>query len=472
MSHGTVYLVGAGPGNPELITLRGFHLLQQADVILHDRLIPTELLRAVKPTAEVICVGKSADGHGALQEEINVLIVKKALAGQMVLRLKGGDCYLFGRGGEEAQACSAAGVPFEVVPGITSALAVPAYAGIPPTHREFTPHVAIITGHRQAGKTLEIPKADTLIFLMSVGNIAAILDALQEQGWPPQTPIAAIERGTCYDQRVVTGKLDSFRATLGDIQLRTPAVFVVGKVVDLQPQLDWFGMKKNILVLGNYPQRYEHLGNIIHRRIIECVPVEDSSAADATLNALGTFDWICFTSVNTARFLFERLYANGLDARALGPAKVAAIGHTTAERLKAFGLYPDLIPQVTSSGGLLEAFAEQDLTGKKVLLPRAEVASKTLPEGLRDMGAEVRTATFYKTIEIDPGDIDFDYIDAILFTSGSTVRAFVKRFDPVPGKDRVQYIALGKPTQAVAREHGIDAELMDEQEEEGRVKGG
>ena len=238
-------------------------------------------------------------------------------------RRKGGACYLVGRGGEEAQACSAAQVPFEVVPGITSALAVPAYAGIPPTHREFTPHVAIITGHRQAGKTLEIPKADTLIFLMSVGNISAIIDALKEQGWAPETPIAVIERGTCYDQRVVTGKLESFLTTLGDIQVRTPAVFVVGKVVDLQQQLDWFGMRKNILVLGNYPQRYEHLGNIIHRRIIDCVPIEDSTDADASLRTLADFDWICFTSANTARFLFERLSANGLDARAPGPAKIA-----------------------------------------------------------------------------------------------------------------------------------------------------
>ncbi|MBE0537277.1 MAG: uroporphyrinogen-III C-methyltransferase [Phycisphaerae bacterium] len=460
MADGKVYLVGAGPGDMELITVKGLRLIGEADVVLYDHLLSMELLGLVKPGAEVVSVGKFAGKHTLPQEEISALLVRKAKEGKTVVRLKGGDCYLFGRGGEEVEACHEADVPFEVVPGVTSALAAPAYAGMPPTHRDYTSDVAIVTGHRKKGDTrpIEIPKAGTVIFLMSVGNIGNIVSSLLEQGWPAETPIACIEHGTWYDQRVVGGTLANFLEKAAKADLRTPGIFIVGKVVELRDKLDWFSKRPNVLVLGNHPERYKHLGNIVHRRIIDCVPMEDYSAVDAVCKDIERFDWIVFTSVNGAKFLFERLYAMGKDARALAGARIGAIGKTTAKRLSAYGILADVVPQNESSTGLVEAFAAHEMGGKKVLLPQAEIASKELPEGLAAAGAEVTAASVYKTVDVDPGEIDFDYIDTVLFTSGSTVRAFVKKFGSLP--PNVKALALGIPTQKVAQEHGIDAEVL------------
>ncbi|MGI6272574.1 MAG: uroporphyrinogen-III C-methyltransferase [Anaerohalosphaeraceae bacterium] len=460
MPTGKVYLVGAGPGDVNLITVKGLRLIGAADVILYDHLLSPALLDLVKPGAEVISVGKFAGRHTLPQEEINALLVEKAKEGKMVVRLKGGDCYLFGRGGEEVEACYEAGVPFEVVPGVASALAAPAYAGIPPTHRDYTSDVAIVTGHRKIGDTrpMQIPKAGTVIFLMSVGNLENIINSLLAQGWPADTPIASVERGTWYDQRVVTGKLDNFLEAAARADLRTPAVFIVGKVVELRDKLDWFSKRPNVLVLGSHPERYRHLGNIVHRRIIDCVPLADYSDVDAVCRNIEQFDWIVFTSVNGARFLFERLYAMGKDARALARAGIGAIGQTTAKRLNAYGLIADVVPRTESSSGLLETFSAHDMAGKKVLLPQARVASKELPEGLAAAGAQITALPVYETVDVDPGDIDFDYIDTVLFTSGSTVRAFIKKFGHLPPK--VRALALGEPTRKVAREHGINAEIL------------
>jgi uroporphyrin-III C-methyltransferase len=253
MSKGRVYLVGAGPGDVELITLKGYGLICQADVILHDHLIPTELLRLAKAEAEIITVGKFASRHTMSQDRINALLVEKAAEHRIVVRLKGGDPFLFGRGGEEAEACAEAGVDFEVVPGVTSALAAPSYAGIPPTHRDFTPSVAIVTGHRKEEKDIEIPDAGTIVFLMGVSNIQKIVNSLLKAGWSPRTKIAAIERGTFYNQRVVTGILESFVQTVQKADLCTPDVFIVGKVVALHEKLNWFGRKPRVLVLGTHP---------------------------------------------------------------------------------------------------------------------------------------------------------------------------------------------------------------------------
>jgi len=226
MSKGKVYLVGSGPGDFELITLKGYKLIRQADVILHDHLIPLELLQLARADAEIISVGKFASRHTMPQEKINALLIEKAGDNKIVVRLKGGDPYVFGRGGEEVEACAEAGVDFEVVPGITSALAAPSYAGIPPTHRDFTPNLAIVTGHRKEGKEIEIPNADTIVFLMGVANIPKIIDALLKAGWLEQTRIAAVENGTCYNQRVITGILKDFLQKVQEANLRTPAVFI------------------------------------------------------------------------------------------------------------------------------------------------------------------------------------------------------------------------------------------------------
>jgi uroporphyrinogen III methyltransferase/synthase len=458
MSKGKVYLVGSGPGDVELITLKGYKLIRQADVILHDHLIPLELLQFAKPEAEVISVGKFASQHTMSQDRINALLIEKAGDNKIVVRLKGGDPFVFGRGGEEVEACAEAGIDFEVVPGITSALAAPSYAGIPPTHRDFTPNLAIVTGHRKEGKEIEIPDAGTIIFLMGVANIPKIIDALLKVGWSPQTKIAAVENGTRYNQRVIKGTLENFIQVIKEADLHTPAIFIVGKVVELQEKLNWFDKKARVLVLGTHPEKYTHLGTIVHRPIVKCVGMEDYSHFDEILKRLEPFDWLIFTSAHSVRFFFERLRIMGSDARSLASVRIAAIGKTTAGELAGFGILADMVPDNESSAGLLEKFGTMDMNNKRVLLPRAKVASRELPEGLAAMGAEVVEVHAYMTVEVEPADVDFEHIDKILFTSGSTVRAFVRKFGHVPTK--VKAYCLGTPTQTEAKKHGISAEIM------------
>ena len=458
MSYGKVYLVGSGPGDVELITLKGYKLIGQADVILYDHLIPFELLQLARAEAEVISVGKFASRHTMSQDQINELLVRKARDNNVVVRLKGGDPFVFGRGGEEVEACAEAGIEFEVVPGITSALAAPSYAGIPPTHRDFTPNLAIVTGHRKEDEEIEIPDAGTIIFLMGVANIPKIIESLLNKGWSSQTKIAAVENGTRYNQRVITGTLENFIQVIKEAQLHTPAIFIVGKVVELQEKLTWFDKKPKVLVLGTHPEKYTHLGNIVHRPIVKCVGLEDYSDFDEMLRRMETFDWLIFTSAHSVRFFFQRLRTMHSDARSLASVRVAVIGRTTGEELADFGILADLVPANESSAGLLEEFGSLDMKGKRALLPRAKVASRELPAGLTAIGAEVVEVPAYMTVEAEPADVDFEHIDKILFTSGSTVRAFVKKFGKVP--DGIKAYCLGTPTQAEATRHGISAEIL------------
>jgi len=460
LSDGKVYLVGAGPGDIELITLKGYRLLRQADVILYDHLLSMDLLSVTRDDAEKISVGKFAGNHTLPQEGINQLIVDKAKAGKMVVRLKGGDPYIFGRGGEEAEACYDNNIYFEVVPGVTSAFSAPCYAGVPPTHRDCTTNVAVVTGHRKKGddRPIDIPKAGTVIFLMSVGNIPRIIKQLLEEGWDLDTPIAVIEHGTWYDQRVIEGKLDNFLEIIKEKPLRTPGIFVVGKVVGMREKLGWYSKKPRILVLGTHPEIYYHLGTIVHRQLIECVGIDDYTDADKQIENLDAFNWIVFTSANGIRHFFARLKSKGLDCRALANAMIAVIGKTTGDTLAEYGINADLCSEIQSSKGLLEAFADIDVKGQKILLPQAEVAAQGLPDGLQEMGSEVVKISIYKTIEKECADVDFDYIDQVLFTSGSSVRAFVKRFGKVP--ENIKAYCLGLPTLTIANENGIEADIL------------
>ena len=458
MKQGKVYLVGAGPGDPGLITVRGYQLIQEADVICYDHLICFELLDAAPENCEKISVGKFSSNHTMSQHDINALLIQKAHQGKTVIRLKGGDCYLFGRGGEEAQACAQADIEFEVVPGITSALAVPCYAGIPPTHRDYTAHIAIVTGHRKQGHDLEIPKAGTVIMLMSVANIANIIQKLLDQGWPANTPIAAIEHGTCYDQRTITGTLENFHQKTTDAKLRTPAVFIIGKVIKLHEKLNWFERKKNILVLGNHPQRYAYLGNIVHKRIIKCIGLKNTDKIDTILQEPDKIDWLVFTSINGVKYLFKRMFELNMDIRCFGSVKIAVIGQSTAKRIRELGICPDIIAAAESSKGLVKEFTKENMANKQVLFACAKIVSKELPQGLTRMGADVIQIPVYQTIDIDPGEINFDYIDHILFTSASTVRAFIKYYKHLPST--VTALALGEPTQRAAKEAGISAEII------------
>ena len=458
MLYGKIYLVGTGPGDVELITVKGYKLICQADVILHDHLIPSELLRLAKPGAEIISVGKFAGRHTMPQEQINKLLIEKARDNNVVVRLKGGDPLLFGRGGEEAEECVQAGVNFEFVPGVTSALAAPCYGGIPPTHRDCTSNVAIVTGHRKDEKEIEIPKAGTIIFLMGVANIEKIIKSLLEAGWPGQTKIAAVEKGTCYDQRVIQGTLDDFLEVTQKAQMRTPAIFIVGKVVELKEKLDWFGKKSRILLPGTHPDKYRHLGIIIHRPLIKSVPLDDYAQADKVLKQLNTFDWIVFTSTNGVEFFFQRLNAVGLDTRSIGTAKIAAIGKTTAEKLKTFGVLVDMQPSLESSAGLLEEFKKVSAKGKRILIVRPKAGSSMLLDDLAAADAAIEAVVVYRNVDIEPEETDFDFIDKILFTSSSTVRAFLKLYGSVP--DGVKVYCLGQPTLNEAKKHNIAAELL------------
>ncbi len=458
MKNSKVYLVGSGPGDVELITLKGYRLIAMADVVLYDHLIPSELLLLARSDAEVISVGKFAGRHTLPQEKINALIVAKAKEDKLVVRLKGGDPFIFGRGGEELEACVEAGIDFEVVPGITSAFAAPAYAGIPPTHRDFTPSVAVVTGHRKEGKELEIPKAGTIIFLMGVSNIQKIVDSLLGAGWASDTKIAGIENGTRYNQRLITGTLDNIVDEVKRQKLGTPAIFIVGKVVGLSEKLKWFAEKPKILLLGLHPEKYRHLGNIVHRPIIDCVGLEDYSQADAILKRLGDFDWIVFTSTNGVKFFFSRLNQTGLDTRALKTAKVASIGTTTSAALKSFGVIRDMQPELESTIGLLEEFTQLDIQNKNILLVRPKTGPSKLLDGLADAGANAEQVMIYSNIDVEPGDIDFNAIDKILFTSGSIIRGFLKHYGEVP-RD-IEILCLGQPTLDEATKHNIEGKLL------------
>jgi uroporphyrinogen III methyltransferase/synthase len=293
---------------------------------------------------------------------------------------------------------------------------------------------------------------------MGVANIQKITTSLIDAGWPSKTRIAAIQNGTCYNQKVITGILENFAETIQKENLKLPTVFIVGRVVELQKNLNWFPKKPRILVLGMHPEKYKHLGSIVHRQIIDCVPLDDYSHADQTLKHLDAFHWIVFTSTNGIRFFFKRLNALGSDARALAPTRVATIGKTTAESLAEFGIVADMVPDTESSAGLLEKFIAIGVKNNKILLPQSDIASAELPNGLVNMIAEIEKLTIYKTIEIEPPDVDLDHIDQILFTSGSTVRAFVKRFGSPP--PHIKVYCLGPPTQTEAKKHNIHADVL------------
>ena len=460
MNKSKVYLIGAGPGDVELITVKGRRLLESADVVMYDALICPEILSYARKNAELIPVGKRAGKHTLPQDQIDKLLVEKAKQGNMIVRLKGGDPYIFGRGGEEALACQTNGIDFEVVPGVTSPLAASAYAGIPITHRDIAASFAVITGHRKTDDNtpIEIPKADSVIFLMSVSNIKRIIDTLLANGWAKETPIAAIEHGTWYDQNIVDGTLETFEQIISNTPIRTPAIFVVGKVVTLRNQLDWLANKPRILTLGTHPEKYRHLGVIVHRQLIECVEVDDYTNADSEIDNITKYQWLIFTSANGIRHFFARLSLMNIDARALSGLKIAVIGKVTETALSEFGLIADLRAKTESSTGLLEEFKNIDIQNANVLLPQAQIASDNLPAGLKQMGAKVTKIDVYKTIETECEDVDFNYIDQILFTSGSSVRAFIKRFGQVP--EHVKAICLGLPTQIIAKEHGIEAHIL------------
>lgn len=486
MKKGIVYLVGAGPGDPGLITVKGLECIKKADVLVYDRLASRALVSQARPDAELIYVGKGPDRHTLRQEEINVLLADKAAGGKVVTRLKGGDPFIFGRGGEEAEVLAERGIPFEIVPGVTSAIAAPAYAGIPLTHRDFTSTVAIITGHEDPTKDDTAIHWDriatgigTLVFLMGMENLPKIVSRLIEYGRPSSTPVALVRWGTRVEQRAVTGTLADIVEMARQEGITSPAVIVVGEVVSLRGRLKWFENKplfgKRILVTRSRAQasdlsdRIRELGGEpLEFPVIRIEDPESWNDLDAALDRLGQYAYVILTSPNGVEKFMHRLLVVGKDARSLAGIRVITVGPQTAEALAARGINPDLVPAEFRGGSIIEALRAELKPGQRVLLARADIADDTLPEGLKELGAMVDDCVAYRTVleKRDAAELremlSHGAVHYATFASSSTVKNLLE----VLGAEGVSLLkkttvaCIGPVTAKTAREAGLEVAVL------------
>ena len=470
MSSGRVYLVGAGPGDPGLLTARAIELIARADVILYDRLVHPRVLESAREDAELVYVGKRPGVDSTAQAEIERLLVEHARAGREVVRLKGGDPFVFGRGGEELQALQSAGVSYEVVPGVTAGVAAPAYAGIPLTHRDHASAVAFITGHEdpdKPGTALDWQAlADfpgTLVFYMGVRQLERIAGELIAAGRDADEPAAVVQRGTLPGQRVITATLATIAQQAEDAGIEPPSVTVVGEVAALRDELAWVERRplhgRSVAVTRARAQtsrlahRLRELGaRVIEAPAIRIVPL-DGPAPD-----LAAYELVCLTSPNGVRLLFERMAASGRDARSLAGTTVAAIGPGTAAALRAQGVVADVVPERSVAEALVEALRDVPVT--RALVARASEARDVLPEALRARGAQVDVLALYETVAEPLDDValaaarDADYIT---FTSSSTVRYFIDGAGGEPAlSPRTRIVSIGPVTTRTLREHQLD----------------
>jgi uroporphyrinogen III methyltransferase/synthase len=479
MSSGKVYLVGAGPGDPGLLTLKGKQILERADCVVHDFLVNSELLHLARPDAEKIAVGRRGEASRLRQSEINQILVARARDGKMVCRLKGGDPFVFGRGGEEAQALADAGLAFEIVPGVSAGHGVPAYAGIPVTHRDVTSTVTFIAGHEDPEK--ESSRLDwsqlaacpgTLVFFMAVRNLPRITQSLIKSGRDPGTPAAIIQWGTLPRQKVTVGTLADIAAQASAVM--TPAITVIGEVVTLRDTLNWFErlplFGKRIAITrareqtGSLHDLLAALGaEVIEIPTIEIRPPDSWEPLDDAIRRLADFQYLLTTSANGVRNFLSRLAASGRDARALSGLTIGAIGPATAAEFARTGVKVDLMPSEYVAEGLLAALAGHDLRGKAFLIPRARVARDVVPLTLEERGARVEVVVAYQTVV---PEISLDELarlltplpDAITFTSSSTATNFAKLVgenrlaETLPG---VAIASIGPITSRTLRDLGL-----------------
>ena len=487
MKTGTVWLVGAGPGDPGLITTRGAACIARADVIVYDYLVNPSLLAGARPETQIIYAGKMADRHTMKQEQINDLLVGHARQGKRVCRLKGGDPFLFGRGGEEALFLHEAGVPFEIVPGISAAMAVPAYAGIPVTHRGITSTFAAITGHEDPTKDESdidwsriATGVGTLVFFMGVRNLPKIAARLIEHGRPPDTPVAVIRYGTLPSQRTVTATLATVAEAVREKGIRPPALTVVGQVVSLRDSLAWFESRplfgKTAVVTRARPQASDlaqalgELGaDVIEFPTIRIEPPADPQPLLRAAAALDRYDWIVLTSVNGVDHLMRAVHEADNDARAFAGVRLCAIGPATAERLETFGLRPDLIPPKYVAESVAEALTSlEDLADKRFLLPRADIARPALADALTGAGARVEEVVAYRTVPEDASAgrveelFEGDGVDLVTFTSSSTVTHFAdligtERLARIAGE--ATFASIGPITSKTMEARGIPVHI-------------
>ena len=481
---GLVSIVGAGPGDPDLITVGALERLKTADVVLYDRLVDRRLVDQSRPGAELIDVGKTPGGRGRKQADINSLLIDRARDGKSVVRLKGGDPFVFGRGGEEADALQAAGIPFEVLPGVSSATAAAAYAGIPVTHRGLASSLTIVTGSEAPGK----PDSDvdwealaagkgTLVVMMGWQNIDAIVGALISHGRSPDTPVALVSQGSTPDQRTVVGTLGDIVARAAQEDIGPPVVAVIGDVVTLRDRIAWFEGRplhgKRVLVTRTREQAGE-LSRLLSRRgavpmelpTIEIRPLDGYTCLDQALGSLARYDWVVFASANAVDAVFARLAAMRLDSRAFAGARVAAVGQATAGKLRSHGIEPDLVPSGYSARDLEDEFADRDMKNARVLLPRADIAPDTLPRGLTGLGAVVEEVTAYKTAtpvsaRADAAEVLRSGLDAAMFTSSSTVTNLVGLLDGgAEALSGVLIACIGPVTAETAGRMGLDVDIV------------
>ncbi|MBQ9377545.1 MAG: uroporphyrinogen-III C-methyltransferase [Schwartzia sp.] len=487
---GMVYLVGAGPGDYRLITLKAVECLKKADVVVYDRLADDRILKWAPEKAEMIYVGKASANHTMKQGDINQLLADKALEGKCVVRLKGGDPFVFGRGGEEALLLVKNHVPFEIVPGVTSAISVPAYAGIPVTHRAVATSFAVVTGHEDPtkdGSNMRWDKlataTDTLVFLMGVENLPRIAQKLIENGRPASTPAAIIRWGTKPEQTTLVTTLGTAAEDAARNNIKPPAIFIVGEVVKLRDEIAWFDTTatrplfgKTILVTraraqaSRLTEKLEGLG----ARVIELPairieePRDGYEAVDAAISRIADYDWLVFTSVNGVDRFFDRLFAASKDARDLAGAYFAAIGQATASRLKDYGILADIVPEEYRAEGVIKALKGELAPGERVQIPRAEEAREILPESLREYGAIVDVVPVYETVpeEGDPGELrkmlEAGEIDGATFASSSTVKNLIKRLGDAELLAKTKIIAIGPVTAETCESLGLTVAAIPE----------
>jgi len=481
---GKVYLVGAGPGDTGLITVRGLECIQLAEVIVYDNLVNPSLLKHARPDAEIIFAGKMSQKHTLTQDEINALLVAKAREGKIVTRLKGGDPFVFGRGGEEADELRKAGFTFEIVPGISSSIAAPAYAGIPVTHRGIATAFMVITGHEDPTK--EETQVDwagvakffgTRIILMGVERIATIAEELIRHGASPETPVAMVRWGTTGRQQTIQGTLATIADVASEADFKPPAVTVVGEVARLREQLNWFEKRplfgRRIVVTRSREQasalvsQLSALGaDVLEIPTIRIKPPPSLAPLREAIDGLGEYDWLVFTSPNGVDAFFREFFLHHKDIREMGPLKIAAVGAVTTQKLAELHLEVDLHPKEFTTEALLAKFKESvSCENLKMLMPRADLADQRLARGLEDLGAIVDDVDAYQTVP-DTEDRNghrarllSEGADMVTFTSSSTVVNFCKLVDiPALVKQypRMRFVSIGPQTSQAAREKGLE----------------
>ncbi len=483
-----VYLIGAGPGDVELLTLKGKRALEEADVVVYDALASESLLSFAKKDAEKIYVGKISGNHALPQDKINELLIQKAKEnnGQTVARLKGGDPYIFGRGGEEGEALHKANVPFEEIPGISSTIAGPAYAGIPVTHRSYSSSLTIITGHEDPTKPDSVhnwdalaKSASTLVFVMGMANLPKIAQNLINAGMDENTPSALVYRATTPYHRSITGNLKDLPQLAKDYNFTNPCLIVVGNVVKMKDKLDWFEQKpllgKNIVVTrareqaSSIAQMLSSLGaNVVQFPTIEIQSISDFTEVDKEVDNMSSYDWVIFTSINGVEHFYNRLSTIKKDSRIFATSKISAIGPATAQGLKERGIEPDFIPTAYMAEGIVEGLNQFGVNGKNILIIRAKEARELLPVELEKAGANVKILTIYETIASENNKeeltkmIENDTIDCVSFGSSSTVKNFFAQIpvDLVKKSNKLKFASIGDITTNTLSEFGFNADIQ------------